>query len=298
MNEFEKYGSLMSKCGETIKFGACSHKKHGKQVIQGNFCNTHLCGTCQERRSIIARTQVLNSLNWHQEKNPTDVPLLLTLTTTNVLGKEINKAINEMTSSWKKIMKQNSVISICKSWVKSIKIKNNNEISNYNIYFYALIMVPKEYFEKNNDLYISSDEWLRLWELSMGKKWNTTIEIHPTKNNKKEKLKSLASKLTNYSINILSLDGQINLNMIRDLHHALKNKKLIEFGGIFLNIHEEMNMIDIYNADLNDIFEDSGEDIYEEDASKISVCRICKENLVEEIYKFNPKIFRYLRIRQ
>jgi hypothetical protein len=72
---------------------------------------------------------------------------------------------------------------------------------------------------------------------------------------------------------------------------------LVGFGGLFKKIREERKMIDVEDANLNDIVEDdSGEDIYQEGVSKACVCKICGEPLVEVDYLWNFEAGDYLRV--
>jgi plasmid rolling circle replication initiator protein Rep len=292
----KKYGELIRGCGQWLTFGACSDEAHGKKLIRGMFCKLRLCISCQWRRSIVVRTQVLELLKEHLAKYSTDVPLLLTLTVVNVPGKDLNKTIDRMNKGWNLLTKRKKVGSVARSWFRSLEVTKNKERNDYHPHFHSILMVPKEYFERDQELYIIRDEWLKLWQESMRDKRISQVDIRVVAAKNDKDLENIAAEVAKYATKPLTED-EIDSETIDDLHYALKGRRLVGYGGYFKTIRKEKKMVELEEADLNDIIEDeSGEDVFQEGVSKVHICKICKEPLVEEVYEWDFAVGDYLRV--
>ena len=75
--------------------------------------------------------------------------------------------------------------------------------------------------------------------------------------------------------------------VVSDLHHALRGRRLVAYGGYFSQIRKEKKMADVEKADLVSV---SGEDV-----SDGCHCKICKSELVEELYRWNFGFEQYRR---
>ena len=288
----EHYGKLIASCGNYLKFLECKIVAHGKRLIEASFCKVRLCVMCQWRKSLVIRKQVLDLVHWHREKYSTDVPLLLTLTVVNVSGCELNKAIDQMNRSWKRLMELKAVKRSVRSWFRSLEVTYNSERQDFHPHFHALLMVPRSYFESRRDLYIPHEEWLRLWRKSMRDDRITQVDIRKVKARKEGTLECLVAEVAKYASKPSSYifensEGELEAppNVVEELHYALKGRRLIGFGGLFNEIRKERKMVDVENADLIRIEEDEVP----------CTCKICSSTLSEALYSWNFGVHRYQR---
>jgi len=288
--ELKRYGELIASCGSYLKFGACGILAHGKRLIDANFCKARLCVMCQWRKSLVIRKQVLDLVHWHREKYSTDVPLLLTLTVVNMPGCELNKAIDKMNMAWQRLMQLKVVKRSIRSWFKSLEITYSRERQDFHPHFHALLMVPESYFRRDRDFYIPHEEWLRLWRKSMRDDRITQVDIRKLKPRKEGMLEGLAAEVAKYASKPSSYifensdgENETSPEVIKELHYALKGRRLIGFGGLFNEIRKEKKMIDVENADLVQI---------EEDETPCA-CKICGSTMLEELYRWDFGVRQY-----
>lgn len=293
ISELKRYGELIASCGSYLKFGACAVVAHGKKLIDANFCKARLCVMCQWRKSLVIRKQVLDLVHWHRERYSTDVPLLLTLTVVNAPGSELNKAIDQMNVAWRRLMQLKVVKRAVRSWFKSLEITYNSDRQDFHPHFHALLMVPASYFMKSRGLYIPHEEWLRLWRKSMRDDRITQADIRKIKPRKEGMLEGLAAEVAKYATKPSSYifensegKDETSPDVIKELHYALKGRRLIGFGGLFNEIRKERKMVDVENADLVQI---------EEDETPCT-CKICGSTLLEELYRWDFGVRQYRKV--
>lgn len=293
-HELKKYGMLIASCCSYLKFGACVHEEHGKKLIGASFCKARLCPTCQGRKALVIRKQVLDLVHWHLEKHSSDIPLLLTLTVVNVPGSELGRTIDNMNQAWQRLMRRKVVKRGVRSWFRSLEITYNRERQDFHPHFHVLLMVPKNYFDKRDNLYISQQEWLKLWKASARDDRITQVDIRKIKS-KEGQLESMVAEVAKYATKPSDYveensDGLLEASplVIKDLHYALKSRRLIGFGGLFRDLREEEKVPDVEEADLVYIDEDGV-------VVKECVCKICGGTLLEETYYWDEGLSDYIR---
>lgn len=298
VRRLKKYADLIRECGQRLTLMACPDETHGNKLINGRFCKARMCVSCQWRRSIVIRSQVLDLLKEHMGKYSTDVPLLLTLTVVNVPGKDLNKTIDRMNKGWNLLTKRKRVKEAVRSWFRAFEITKNKERNDYHPHFHSILMVPKEYFERDKGLYIIRDEWLKLWQEAMRDDRISQVDIRVVEAKDDKDLWNIAAEVAKYATKPMT-ENEINPETIEDLHYALKGRRLVGYGGYFKTVRKEKKMVELEKADLNDIIEDeSEEDVFQEGVSKAHThfCKICNEPMVEEVYEWNFAKGDYFRV--
>ena len=153
-------------------------------------------------------------------------------------------------------------------------------------------MVPESYFRKNRGLYIPHEGWLKNWQQSTRDDRITQIDIRPIKNKGKASIESIVAEVVKYATKPASYifknkDGkkEADPKVIENLHHGLRGRRLIGFGGHFTQIRKTKKMADVEKADLVNAEENNHSD-------KCS-CKICKGKLFEEIFLWNQEKGNY-----
>lgn len=293
--DLEKYGEKIKACGNYLKFKACKDITHGKKLVEAYFCKCRQCVTCQGLKSNFIRKQVIGLTHEHLKRYSTDVPLLLTLTIPNEPGENMIKTIDKMTAAWKRLMQLKKVKGATRSWFRSLEITYNPDRDDFHPHFHAVLMVPKAYFCKKNGLYIIRDEWLRLWKQCMRDDRITQVDIRTLKPKGKGELEAFVGEAAKYATKPSSyiLENEIgryeaDSQVVTDLHHALRGRRLVAYGGYFSQIRKEKKMEDVEKADL---VNGNGEDV-----SDKCHCKICKSELVEELYRWNFGVEQYEKV--
>lgn len=284
--DLEKYGEKIKSCGNYLKFKACKNITHGKKLVDAYFCKCRQCVMCQGRKSNVIRKQVVDLAHEHLARYSTDVPLLLTLTVPNESGENMIETITKMTAAWNRLMQIKKVKGAARSWFRSLEITYNPDRDDFHPHFHAVLMVPKLYFRRKSGLYITRDEWLRLWQQSMRDDRITQVDIRRLKPKGKGELEAFVGEAAKYATKPSSyiLENELGKHeadpkVVSDLHYALRGRRLVAYGGYFSQIRKEKKMADVEKADL---VNEDGEGI-----SDKCHCKICKSELVEELYRWN-----------
>lgn len=292
--DLEKYGEKIRDCGSYLKFKACTDVTHGKKLVDAYFCKCRQCVMCQGRKSNFIRKQVIDLAHEHLARYSTDVPLLLTLTVPNEPGSNMIQTINQMTAAWKRLMQLKKVKGATRSWFRSLEITYNHDRDDFHPHFHAVLMMPKLYFRRKSGLYITRDEWLRLWKQSMRDDRITQVDIRKLKPKGKGELEAFVGEAAKYATKPSSyiLENEMGRyeadpQVVSDLHYALRGRRLVAYGGVFSQIRKEKKMEDVEKADLVNA--------NAEDVSNKCHCKICKSELVEELYRWNFGVEQYRR---
>ena len=232
------FSKRMAECGAWLRFLACQ-SGHGMLLVAAIFCQCRLCPLCQWRRSLIMFHQVKELAHEHVKHFTSDIPVLLTLTVPNVWASELSERIGLMQTAWKKLMLRRPVRRVCRSWFRVLEITYNAERDDYHPHFHVLIMVPGSYFQRNRDLYIDRDEWLRMWQEVTGLSEITQVDIRRVKKLRKgTAIESVAAEVAKYATKpgdyVRELPNglcEANAKVVEALHVALRRRRLVAFGG-------------------------------------------------------------------
>ena len=288
-DELLKYGKKISECGSWLRFKVCSANSHFKRLIRASFCKGRLCVTCQWRKSLVIRKQLLELVHAHKEKYSSDIPILLTLTIPNVKEEKLSGALDLMVKSWKKLSERKQFTSAVRSWFRALEVTYNDQREDFHPHFHILLMVPDAYFDRSRNLYIPHGDWLRLWREATEIEEITQVDIRKVKKRKKGTIERLIAEVGKYatkpSTYVKREYGKFEAKpeVVRCLHYALHGRRLVGYGGLFSELRKKLKHQDI-EADLININDDSLKDCF---------CPICKSTLIEEMYKWNIGLKNY-----
>jgi len=290
----EHYGEKIAGCGTWLKMMGCQEVKHGNVLKEAYFCRLRGCITCQWRKSLVVKKQLVDLVKEHRKEYPSDVPLLLTVTVLNEKGERLNPTIDQMNVAWRRLMQLKPVKMVTHSWFRSMEITYNEERDDYHPHFHALLMVPKNYFYKKRGIYILRDDWLRLWKQSMRDDRITQVDIRTLKCGTPEELEASIGEVAKYMTkpNSYIFENELGKKeadpkVVETLHYATKGRRLIGFGGYFNKIRKAKKMVDVEKADLVDV-EGEGVELN-------CQCKICQKEMIEKIYNWYNEPDRYLR---
>ncbi|MFA6050937.1 MAG: protein rep [Candidatus Paceibacterota bacterium] len=301
----EKYGERMSGCGSYMEFDECRSVKHGKTLVRASFCGYRLCVNCQSRKATLVRKQVLDLATWHLEKYSSDVPILLTLTVPNVKGEDIGKTIDRMAKAYERLSRRKIVKRMNRSWFKSLEITYNHDRNDFHPHFHILMMVPPNYFDKESGLYITRDEWLRLWQEAMRDESITQVDIRRVEEKGEGTLGAIIAEVAKYATKPSSYifeDGQGNFDVVRkvleSLHYGIKGRRFVGYGGYFKEVRKEKKLLNLEKAELSakeveDVIDANG--VVKEKSPPC--CKICNEPMVRGVYQWDRELKDHVRVQ-
>lgn len=267
INNFYNINYHMLHCASYLEFKL--FEDESKKLHLANFCRCRLCPMCNWRRSKKTFGQVSKIVNEIDKVNKYDY-IFLTLTVRNCISEELENNIDLISNSFRRMFhtqKGNKKIkNICKGYFRAIEVTYNKKENTYHPHIHCIVVVNNDYFSRWNKDYIKTEEWSELWRKYLKIDYLPVVDVRKvTSKNYKNGAVAEISKYTVKSKDIIikNRNGKINEeltdNNILVLHNALKNKRLITFGGIMKELHKKLNLedldkddIDLLNIDVDD----------------------------------------------
>ena len=174
----------------------------------------------------------------------------------------------------------------CKGYFDSLGLNVGDKNPNFNTYhphFHVILCVSKSYLaNKNNKVgYLSNDKWLEIWRECTRNNDITQVDVRPVRVKKNRKVNSedplqknglinAICEVTKYTVKdkdfIITWDWDLSAECVKVLDNALKNRRLIAWGGILKAIHKKLNLDDEIDGDLVNIDDDDDITVLESEA--------------------------------
>lgn len=251
-------------CGEILEFNVTNEGK--MRLARAWFCKSVLCPMCNWRKAMKRSIQTMKVVEKVIILKPTARWLFLTLTVKNVYsGDELDKSLKEMTEGFRRLMLYKKVKKNLIGFMRSTEITVNKKDGSYNQHMHVLLCVSSTYF-KNEDNYLSQDEWTGLWKKAMKLDYTPVVHIEAVKQKKRDKKKEMTAiesavkETAKYSVkdsDYATGDLEYDFEIVKDLELGLFRKRLVSYGGLLKEIHKQLNLDDLEDGDLVKIDEES-----------------------------------------
>lgn len=162
---FFRYATRISDCGQWLifkQFTADELMEHDKKIklSKAHFCRVRHCPVCAWRRTLALIGRFKRHLPDYLAKYPNYDYIVLTLTVKNPPMEYLRTTIQTMNDAFKKLLKRDAVLKICKGFVKTIEVTKGKD-GNPHPHFHVTIAVNKSYF--TDSVYIKQKRWVELW---------------------------------------------------------------------------------------------------------------------------------------
>lgn len=260
-----------------------------KKLKEGNFCKDRLCPMCAWRRSLKIFGQVSKVMDTAlQEKDYRFI--FLTLTCKNVYGNDLDSCLDNMYKAFKRLTERKQFKTSIKGFFRGLEVTHNldvnsNDYDTYHPHFHVILMVNKSYFNDTKQ-YISQANWTELWKSCLKVDYNPIVNVKAFKTScKAHTIKSVAES-AKYTVKdndyLINENEAITDDSVYILNYALKNRRLVAFGGELRKIHKSLNLDDTENGDL--VNTDNTEELRED------------VNYILEYYKWNFGYKQYVKM--
>lgn len=228
---------------------------------------------CAWRRSLkIAYHNKLIVEEANRQYNPAWI--FLTLTVKNVEGKNLKSTISDMMQGFRKLFQYKKVKTATLGFFRALEITKNHQEHTYHPHFHVLIPVRTGYFGKN---YINQKEWTSLWKKAMKLDYTPIVHIQRVKGKEKVDAEAIEDEvreameeqkaileISKYPVKDTDVVRgnkvtEENLDTVYYLDDALASRRLVGYGGILKEIHQELNLSDAEDGDLIKINEEDDE---------------------------------------
>lgn len=264
LKNFYNINYHMLHCASYLEFKL--FEDESKKLHLANFCRCRLCPMCNWRRSKKTFGQVSKIVDEIDNINKYDY-IFLTLTIRNCIPEKLENNINLISNTFRKMFDKNKKIkNVCNGYFRAIEVTYNKKENTYHPHIHCIIVVDKDYFNWRNENYIKTEEWSELWGKYL--KIDYLPVVYVSKVTSKKYKNSAVAEISKYTVKSKDIiinngHGKINEDLtdknVFVLHNALKNKRLITFGGIMKELHKKLNLedlnkddVDLLNTDVED----------------------------------------------
>lgn len=290
--EFVSKAERVAACATWLDFVSCP-EGHEKRLRAAMFCQVRLCPVCSWRRSLKIYAQ-LNRVLHEAVKRKKMRFVFLTLTTRNVEGKDLVKTIDHLFKSWQRLTQRKVVRDAVIGWFRVLEITRNPLRKDYHPHFHALLAVSPGYFKGRG--YIKQAEWVELWREAMRVDYRPVVDVRVVKPKREgQTVEAAVAESGKYAVkptDWLLSDPDEACEVVETFDVALRNRRLVGYGGLFREIRRELQMPDpeSENADLIDIDEDG--------VSEDCRCSICQSGMMREMYKWHIGFRDYVLVEE
>lgn len=196
-----------------------------KQIINANFCKNRFCPVCNKRYSSQKWAKVkFISERLIKEIKPTFA--LLTITVKNVNSEQLKNEISHVMKSIDRLHKTKLFKENVLGYFRSLEITYNKEKDTYHPHYHYILCLPKDYKEHQ----ISTYQWRKTWERSARLDYTSQVNIKII--NQENDLNGGIAEVAKYAVKISSVIQTGKKEPIKTIQEAIKNRRLISFGGI------------------------------------------------------------------
>lgn len=248
-----KKASNVKLCAEVLTF---ERTETGQLKLKNSwFCKSRLCPMCNWRKSLKHSNQVIKIINKIIEREPKGRFLFWTLTSKNCkTAEELKTELTKMNKAFAFLLKYKKINQNLLGFLKAVEVTVNPKDGSYNQHIHVLVFVKSSYF-KNKENYISQKELTDFWQKAMRLDYRPIVNVKavkPASETEKGIIGAVyeTAKYPVKSVDYLTGSPEENKKRVTDLEKALKNKRIISYGGIFKDVKNELALEDIEKANL------------------------------------------------
>lgn len=248
-------GRNMSVCGDYLVFGEWANPETGEitDVLNAaHFCRDRLCPMCQWRKSLVTFAQVSQLMSEIEKREPgAYVPIFMTFTVKNCKADELAETLTLITKAWSRMVLKKygrRAYRVLVGWFRAVEVTYNAETDTWHPHIHAIGLVNADYF-KNPDKYIDHDRWVAEWRWALGADYDPSVDVRTISNSQADAVAE-ASKYAVKPGDWLSDDHDETDERVALLADALRNRRLVAFGGLMKTVRAELKQEDAESADL------------------------------------------------
>lgn len=244
----------MSDCGSNLTFG-CSGDDW--RLLSANFCRERLCPMCGWRRSLKLYAQLSKCLDWIRANKTGYRYLFLTLTVVNVSGDALKAKLDQMIKGYYTLIYTPEIKRCLLGSYRTVEVTYNREHNTWHPHIHVLLCMSEDYFHGNN--YLSHAKWLQLWRDIMDDQSIREVNIKTCKprSDGRAPIAELTKYITKSKAILTPDDMDKSAELVRTLHYAVTNRRLISYAGWLKEANKALNLDDPEDGDLTVIDPDA-----------------------------------------
>jgi len=243
MRYYDKPRSLkIEQCGTYLEFAIASD---GKKLHKANFCRERMCPMCQWRRSIKLRVQADKIYGVEIERGYQHI--FLTLTRRNMPAERLNAELDEMCVAFRRLIRMTDFKRSFVGYYRAIEITYNAAENTYHPHIHVMLTVPDSYFRQDNPDYWTHDRIMDTWRQLLQLDYDPEVYIEAVYPKEGQTITKACAEMCKYP----TKSGKIpNGKVLQAIDCALRNRRLIQWGGLTADIRRELALDDVEEGNL------------------------------------------------
>lgn len=251
----KKKAGRLTECASALLFNRTPEGR--LKLRHANFCRVRLCPICAWRRSL--KTQAhMNKILAAAESEKLEY-ILVTLTVKNVKPDKLPAALDQIMNGFKNLVKRRRYMQAWVGWYRGVEVTHNLDTDEYHPHIHALVGVKPSYFKGKK--YIRQEDLAQDWrEVCKITSYTPVVDIRRVKRHsggavatRYDLIKAVSevAKYTTKSGDIICFDDwDLTVDTVRLLDTAFDRRRFIAYGGLFKQLHKQLNLDDTEEGDL------------------------------------------------
>lgn len=239
----ENKAARMRDCAQWLSF--VRSESGGLKLHDARFCRVRLCPICQWRRSLKTAAQMYKIIDVAKQQRYQFI--FLTLTVKNCSGSELDNELTHVIRGFNKMTKYKKFADCVHGYYRGTEITYNQSDNSYHPHLHCILAVKSSYF--NGRFYLSQAAWSELWRKALHVDYTPIVHIKKCYGGGGSVAE--ACKYCVKPSEILQLDDwDMTVDVLQTLDAAVANRRFIGLGGIFKDIHKQLQLDDMEDGDL------------------------------------------------
>lgn len=235
----------------------------------GKPCRQRLCPTCQHLKSRVLVSQVQQVHERHLEKSPDSIGLLLTLTVRNCKPDDLRETVRRMHHAFGKLRRRVEFEQAVRGFFRATEVTvSKGENRTYHPHMHVLLMVPKAYLFRRSGLYITQENWCRIWQECLGVDYAPVVDVKAItteamgkRTGRRGAALSVIGAIKEVAKYCVKPDGfqteyeggkfWTDPDVFAELYDGMRNHRLYAWGGDFDVIRKELALEDVEAEDFD-----------------------------------------------
>lgn len=243
-------------CGTYLEFARTPDG--GQNLHRANFCRERLCPMCQWRRSIKLRAQAeqiyaIECAAGYQH-------VFVTLTWRNCSGEELTKTVAAMIEAAQRWKRTTLYKNAFRGSYRALEITYNEKRRDYHPHLHYIMTVDKDYFDKRNDDYVTTDKLIASWKRASRLDYDPSVSIEAVYTKPGQTMTGALAEISKYPAKTAEIKSS---KVLQAIDYALRGRRLIQWGGITADLRSELGQDDIESGNLIQTTDTAGDDSIE-----------------------------------
>lgn len=247
----DKRALRVKECGTFLEFKRFHDKS--LKLNASNFCMDRLCPLCAWRRSLKIFGQTSKIMDKALEEQKYRF-LFLTLTAKNVYGEDLSVELDQMFKAFNLFTKRKQIKDSITGWFRALEVTHNidkksKNFDTYHSHFHVILMVRDKYFKKK-ELYLKQSDFTDIWKSCLGIDYTPIVHVEAFKNSTSKAVAEASKYTVKDNDYLIEDDFELTDSAVYTLSKALRNRRLVAFGGRLKEISKELKLDDAVDGDL------------------------------------------------